>query len=557
MPPIQESGQSCSCSLLLSAKPRHAGFVHQLIEIHTALDAAQQTIGGILPQITGMIRFLFRLTGVGAVSGNPYKVRLVHIDVVRLVRMVGDVQTDALHTQPAQLCNVSGNLLADIPRLHTARLDVENEIQRIGARNALHEELSFLNRGFLVIEQTIGIRAVGNVMFFTAEGIFLVLLVNLLMTVLRTENAEVQFAGSLAPVDRALPLGQVCDLPLDIVFLLGLRLRLNRNSVLRSLSFLLVVLCVIRIVFAIRINLNLRLCSLQRSAGQLAHNSVHFQLLVLLEFRYCSMRCGAEIAIDAIAAHGVAAALQHSFLNQMLLSKPGEYVTFKQATEAGSVVRKGEKAQIVVFWKPLDVVEKDKEGKPVKKTIPLLKYYNVFHIDQCENLKPRFTPENLKPADPISEAETILADYSQRSGCRIIHEKQNKAFYRPSTDEIHLPLREQFPQIAEYYSTAFHEVTHSTGHKSRLDRLSSPAWFGSENYSKEELIAEMGAAILMNELGIETAGSFKNSAAYIQSWLRALKDDNKMIVSAASKAEKAVKLVLGIEQPADNMPATA
>ena len=247
----------------------------------------------------------------------------------------------------------------------------------------------------------------------------------------------------------------------------------------------------------------------------------------------------------------------YSFLNQMLLSKPGEYVTFKQTTEAGSVVRKGEKAQIVVFWKPLDVVEKDKEGKPVKKTIPLLKYYNVFHIDQCENLKPRFTPENLKPSDPIVEAETILADYSQRSGCRIIHEKQNKAFYRPSTDEIHLPLREQFPQIAEYYSTAFHEVTHSTGHKSRLDRLSSPAWFGSENYSKEELVAEMGAAILMNELGIETAGSFKNSAAYIQSWLRALKDDNKMIVSAAGKAEKAVKLVLGIEQPSDNMPATA
>ena len=137
------------------------------------------------------------------------------------------------------------------------------------------------------------------------------------------------------------------------------------------------------------------------------------------------------------------------------------------------------------------------------------------------------------------------------------NEKQNEAFYRPSTDEIHLPLREQFPQIAEYYSTAFHEATHSTGHKSRLDRLSSPAWFGSENYSKEELVAEMGAAILMNELGIETNGSFKNSAAYIQSWLHALRDDNKMIVSAAGKAEKAVKLILNIEQSADNMPATA
>ena len=139
----------------------------------------------------------------------------------------------------------------------------------------------------------------------------------------------------------------------------------------------------------------------------------------------------------------------YSLLNQMLLGRPGEYATFKQIQAAGGYVRKGEKAQIVVFWKPLDIVEKDKEGKPVKKTIPLLKYYNVFHIDQCENLKPRFTPEDLKPADPIAEAETILADYSQRSGCRIIHEKQNEAFYRPSTDEIHLPLREQFPHLLQ------------------------------------------------------------------------------------------------------------
>lgn len=247
----------------------------------------------------------------------------------------------------------------------------------------------------------------------------------------------------------------------------------------------------------------------------------------------------------------------YSLLNQMLLAKPGEYVTFKQALDAGSRVRRGEKAQIVVFWKPFEVIEKDKEGKPVKKTIPLLKYYNVFHIDQCENLKPRFAPEALKPFDPIAEAESILADYSQRSGCRIIHEKQNKAFYRSSTDEIHLSLREQFPKIAEYYSTAFHEATHSTGHKRRLDRLSSPAGFGSENYSKEELVAEMGAAILMNELGIETGSSFKNSAAYIQSWLRALQNDNRMIVSAAGKAEKAVKLIMGIDQYAEAVTAAA
>ena len=89
-------------------------------------------------------------------------------------------------------------------------------------------------------------------------------------------------------------------------------------------------------------------------------------------------------------AYSRATGKPYSLLNQMLLQKPGEYVTFKQAIEAGGSVRKGEKAQIVVFWKPLEVVEKDKDGNPVKKMIPLLKYYSVFHIDQCENLKPRF-----------------------------------------------------------------------------------------------------------------------------------------------------------------------
>lgn len=237
----------------------------------------------------------------------------------------------------------------------------------------------------------------------------------------------------------------------------------------------------------------------------------------------------------------------YSILNQMLLRKPGEYLTYKQAREVGGCVREGEKSSIVVFWKPLEVTEKDKDGKLVKKFVPLLKYFNVFHIDQCEGVAPKYVPENFTPVDPIAEAEAILTDYSLRSGCRIFHEKQDRAFYRPSTDEIHLPLREQFPKIAEYYSTAFHEAVHSTGHESRLNRLSKDAHFGNEEYSKEELIAEIGAAITMNELGIETHGSFRNSVAYIQSWLRALKDDNRLIVSAAGKAEKAVKLILNLD----------
>ena len=237
----------------------------------------------------------------------------------------------------------------------------------------------------------------------------------------------------------------------------------------------------------------------------------------------------------------------YSVLNQMLLGKPGEYLTYKQATEAGGQVRKGEKASFVVFWKMLPVTEKNKDGKEVKKIVPLLKYYNVFHIDQCDGIQPKYKAEDLRPAEPIEEAENVLADYSERSGCPIIHAKQDRAYYSPTLDEIHLPLREQFMEIAEYYATAFHESVHSTGHKSRLNRLDSAAFFGNEVYSKEELVAEMGSAILMNEMGIEVPSTFQNSAAYIQSWLKALKNDNRMIVAAAGKAEKAVKMILNIE----------
>ena len=104
-------------------------------------------------------------------------------------------------------------------------------------------------------------------------------------------------------------------------------------------------------------------------------------------------------------------------------------------------------------------------------------------------------------------------------------------------------MKEQYKYINEYYSTTFHELTHSTGHKNRLDRLhtGADAAFGSETYSKEEL----GSASLMNLLGIETIKTFRNSAAYIQSWLKVLKSDNKFIVSASSKAEKAVNYIIG------------
>ena len=233
----------------------------------------------------------------------------------------------------------------------------------------------------------------------------------------------------------------------------------------------------------------------------------------------------------------------YSLLNQMLLGRPGEYVTFNQCHQEGGKVRKGEKSQMVVFWK---WIETEDEETGEKKEVPFLRYFNVFHIDQCEGLTAKYaqTPaESSANADKTAEA--IIADYIQRSGVKLIHRESNRAFYQPLTDSITLPLRTQFRETAEYYSTAFHELSHSTGHSSRLNRLDRTAFFGSEAYSKEELIAEISSATLINHAGLETSDSFRNNAAYVQNWLSALQNDKRFIVSASGQAEKAVNLILG------------
>ena len=169
----------------------------------------------------------------------------------------------------------------------------------------------------------------------------------------------------------------------------------------------------------------------------------------------------------------------------------------------------------------------------------------MFHIDQCEGIKARFAAQPLRTATADAAAEAIIADYVRREGVHMEHVEGDRAFYRPATDSITLPLLKQFKETAEYYGTAFHEMVHSTGHAKRLNRLDATAFFGSEAYSKEELIAEIGSAALVNRAGLETSKSFRNSAAYVQNWLQALKNDKRFIVSAAGKAEKAVALIMG------------
>lgn len=246
----------------------------------------------------------------------------------------------------------------------------------------------------------------------------------------------------------------------------------------------------------------------------------------------------------------------YSILNQMLLGKPGEYLSFLECKQAGGSVKKGAKSRTVVFYKAYGHVQQDENGNVVLddegnikvKVVPLLRYSNVFHIDDCEGIAPKWD----KPTEPRElpldqEAESILADYSKRCGVRIEHAKQNEAYYNPLLDMISLPKREQFPQMAEYYGTAFHEATHSTGHKSRLNRINLlDNHFGSKAYANEELVAEIGSAAILHSIGIETSSSSRNNAAYIQNWLTALHNDKRLIVSAASKADKAVRLILNL-----------
>lgn len=232
-------------------------------------------------------------------------------------------------------------------------------------------------------------------------------------------------------------------------------------------------------------------------------------------------------------------------LNQMLLKNGGEYATFKQWQSLGGKVRKGEKSEIVTFWKMIETETVKADGTTEKKMIPMLRYYPVFHVSQIEGVEPLEKP--FEDVEPIEAADKIIVDYVSREGLTFVETVTDEAYYSPSRDMVQVPCKEQYTAINEYYSTTFHELTHSTGHAKRLNRLTTgiKAAFGGEEYSKEELTAEIGAASLLNHLGIETPDSFKNSAAYIQSWLKALRGDARMIVAAASRAEKAVAYILG------------
>jgi antirestriction protein ArdC len=224
------------------------------------------------------------------------------------------------------------------------------------------------------------------------------------------------------------------------------------------------------------------------------------------------------------------------------------WVTFNQAKELGGSVRKGEHACPVVFWKWLQV---EAQGEPTgKKNVPFLRYYSVFNVSQCEGIPQEKIPAlngNTREHSPIVEAERIVLNMPKKPEIR---HGGGRACYSPRLDLVAMPQPETFRSGQDYYSVLFHELTHATGHESRLNRKgvggADGEWsaFGSTPYAREELLAEMGAAFLSGQAGI-VERTIENSAAYVQSWLQRLKDDNRLVVQAAAQAQKAADFILG------------
>ena len=233
-------------------------------------------------------------------------------------------------------------------------------------------------------------------------------------------------------------------------------------------------------------------------------------------------------------------------INAVLLGMEGydtsAYLSFNQVRKLGGSVLKGEKAHFVVFYSSM-LDSRDTTKEPKRKTV--LRYYKVFNVAQCANLPARLMPKPPEPFNPIERCEEVL--YHMPKLPRVEH-GGDRAYYQPVLDYINMPPRDRFNCPEDYYAVKFHELVHSTGHETRLGRkeVMEQQPFGSESYSMEELVAEIGACFLKSITGIAT-DDFEHNAAYIQNWLRVLRGDPKFVIHASSRAQKAVDYILNVK----------
>ena len=244
----------------------------------------------------------------------------------------------------------------------------------------------------------------------------------------------------------------------------------------------------------------------------------------------------------SIGAHNAVSGKPYRGINQVLLWNPvgseGDgWLTFKQARDVGANVRKGETGSLVVFFKPWKIKDvNNPEGE--EKTIPLIRNFVVFHTSQIDGLPEKY---QANPCQPMPQIERIERGERIMSQACVSH-GGNRAYFSPANDAIQLPHPAQFKSIGDYYATGLHELTHWTGAKGRCDRDFSGR-FGSSAYAREELVAEMGAAFLLQHCQI--AGEMQH-ASYLASWIEVLKEDKKAVVTAASKAQQAVDFILKV-----------
>ena len=220
------------------------------------------------------------------------------------------------------------------------------------------------------------------------------------------------------------------------------------------------------------------------------------------------------------------------------------WMTFKQAKELGAHVKKGERGNMVVYANAITKTEETSNGEEQERRIPFMKSYSVFSVEQIEGLAEHFyeKPEAvIDPAERIDHAEGFFAN----TGADVRH-GGNRAFYSGGSDHVQMPYFETFRSPEAYYATLAHELTHWTKHQSRLDREFGRKKWGDEGYAREELVAELGAAFLCADLAL-TPEPRTDHAAYIQSWLKVLKDDKRAIFSAAAHAQRAADFLNGFQ----------
>ena len=247
--------------------------------------------------------------------------------------------------------------------------------------------------------------------------------------------------------------------------------------------------------------------------------------------------------------------------------KYNEWDTFKSISSRGGKVIKGQRGTDVYFWlisycskenfgtwykTKAECMRKEKCNEEDIFTNFNLRYYRVWNIEQCEGLTPRrATDENTKEVKPIESCEKIVADYKKiAKALKIVNLEQDQAYYSPSKDKIVMPLMKQFISEDKYYHTLFHEMVHSTGHDTRLNREGVATALTlnktKHDYAFEELIAESGAMMLSGIAGIETKDESKQSQAYVNGWVKAVNEaDEKAVVSALTQSAKATDYILG------------